>query len=180
MTDVLVSTSADLAADAFCRTRCFATNDASTASVSVSFEFFPPKSAAMEDQLWQTIRRLAVLRPAFMSVTYGAGGSTRDGTFRTVKHIQRDARTPAAAHLTCVDADRNEIHELAESYWAAGIRHIVALRGDPIRGDGDSPSPRDGYPYADALVRGLRGLHPFEISVAAYPETHPEARSAHG
>ena len=112
-----------------------------------------------------------------MSVTYGAGGSTRDGTFRTVRRIQRDAHTPAAAHLTCVDAHRDDIDALAESYWSAGIRHIVALRGDPVSTEGGSPSRPNGYQYADALVRGLRGLRPFEISVAAYPETHPQAKN---
>jgi methylenetetrahydrofolate reductase (NADPH) len=148
------------------------------ADISVSFEFFPPKTPAMEDQLWRTVARLAPLRPAFMSVTYGAGGSTREGTHRTVRRIQSETGVAAAAHLTCVDADRGEIDAIAESYWDAGIRHLVALRGDPA-GGADAYRPRTGgYAYADALVRGLRGLRPFEISVAAYPETHPQANDA--
>lgn len=152
--------------------------------ISVSFEFFPPKTPVAETQLWQAIRRLAIVRPSFMSVTYGAGGSTRDGTHRIVKSIQTETGVKAAAHLTCVDAARAEIDAMAESYWASGIRHLVALRGDAAEGVGSSHPPRrDGYPYdgylhADALVRGLRTLRPFEISVAAYPEVHPHASSA--
>jgi methylenetetrahydrofolate reductase (NADPH) len=175
MTELLVSTSADLAADAFlART---ARPSGSSEKLSVSFEFFPPKTAAMEEQLWQTIRRLSPLQPSFMSVTCGANGSTRDGTLRTVKRIQGDTGTPAAAHLTCVDLDRDDIDSTAESYWTAGIRHIVALRGDAVRGEHPQKSHQNGYAFADSLVRGLRGLRPFEISVAAYPETHPEAQS---
>jgi methylenetetrahydrofolate reductase (NADPH) len=146
--------------------------------IAVSFEFFPPKTPAIEAQLRHAIARLASLRPAFMSVTYGAGGSTREGTHAIVKGIQVNTGVAAAAHLTCVNASRAEIDAVAESYWAAGIRHIVALRGDPPEGLGTySPRP-DGYPHADALVSGLRGLRPFEISVAAYPEVHPQAASA--
>jgi methylenetetrahydrofolate reductase (NADPH) len=153
--------------------------EAADNDISVSYEFFPPKNPASELQLWQAINRLAILRPAFISVTYGAGGSTREGTHRIVKRIQNETGVKAAAHLTCVDADRAEIDEIAESYWAAGIRHLVALRGDPAGGFDATYRPRpDGYPYADALVRGLRGVRPFEISVAAYPEIHPQAASA--
>ncbi len=147
--------------------------------ISVSFEFFPPKSPAMEAQLWKTVERLAPVRPAFMSVTYGAGGTTREGTHRLVKKIQNEFGVASAAHLTCVDASRADIHAIAESYWNAGIRHIVALRGDLPDGARTSNHLRpEGYRNADALVRGLRSLHPFEISVAAYPEVHPQAISA--
>ena len=147
--------------------------------ISVSFEFFPPKTRAMENQLGQTIERLAVLQPAFMSVTCGAGGSTREGTHQTVRRIQSETGERAAAHLTCAGASRTEIDQIAESYWTAGIRHLVALRGDPVHGaDGVHQPGPDGYHHADALVRGLRMLRPFEISVAAYPETHAQAASA--
>lgn len=153
---------------------------------SVSFEFFPPKSDKMQASLWETIRRLAPLNPAFVSVTYGAGGSTRERTHATVTNIQAETGIPAAAHLTCVAATREEIDEIARAYWAAGIRHIVALRGDPppnadgtggLGGTGYVPHP-GGYAYAVDLVAGLKRIADFEISVAAFPETHPEAPSA--
>jgi methylenetetrahydrofolate reductase (NADPH) len=146
--------------------------------IRVSFEFFPPKSEAMETQLWDAIRRLAPVGPAFVSVTYGAGGSTRERTHGLVTRIQGETGIPAAAHLTCVNATCGEIDQIADAYWQAGIRHIVALRGDPPGGLGQvyQPTP-GGYAYADGLVTGLRKLHPFEISVAAYPETHPQATS---
>ena len=148
-------------------------------ALSVSFEFFPPKTAALETQLWEAIRRLALVRPAFVSVTYGAGGSTRERTHRLVTRIQAETGLQAAAHLTCVAAARSEIDAIAETYWQAGIRHLVALRGDPPGGLGEPywPSP-GGYPYAADLVAGLKRRYPFEISVAAYPETHPQAASA--
>ena len=133
----------------------------------------------MKAQIWETIGRLAPVRPAFVSVTYGAGGSTRERTHNLVTEIQARTGIPAAAHLTCVDATRVDIDAIAESYWQAGIRHIVALRGDPKGGVGQAYDPTPGgYAYADALVAGLRRLHPFEISVAAYPEVHPRAASA--
>lgn len=145
----------------------------------VSFEFFPPKNDKMEAQLWEAIRRLAPLSPSFVSVTYGAGGSTRERTHATVTRIQSETGIPAAAHLTCVNATRAEIDQVAAEYWAAGIRHIVALRGDPQGGLGGTYEPTPGgYRYADELVAGLRAVAPFEISVAAYPETHPQALSA--
>ncbi|MBO6782333.1 MAG: methylenetetrahydrofolate reductase [NAD(P)H] [Alphaproteobacteria bacterium] len=145
---------------------------------SVSFEFFPPKSPEMEDTLWDTICALAPLAPAFVSVTYGAGGSTRERTHTTVSRIVSEASLTAAAHLTCVDATRAEIDTIARSYWDAGVRHIVALRGDASDPDaGYTPHP-DGYAYAVDLVSGLRDVADFEISVAAYPEVHPEAQSA--
>jgi len=153
---------------------------------SVSFEFFPPKGEKGEEALWASIRRLAPLGPAFVSVTYGAGGSTRERTHATVTRIQAETGIPAAAHLTCVAATREEIDAIARAYWEAGIRHIVALRGDPppnadgtggLGGRGYVPHP-GGYAYAVDLVEGLRRVGGFEISVAAFPETHPEAPSA--
>ncbi len=149
---------------------------------SVSFEFFPPKSEKMEQSLWQAIQRLAPLSPSFVSVTYGAGGSTRERTHNTVCRIQKETGIPAAAHFTCVGATREEIDTIARTYWDAGIRHLVALRGDPPETEGGvggryAPHP-GGYAYAADLVEGMRKVADFEISVAAYPETHPEAPSA--
>lgn len=142
----------------------------------VSFEFFPPKTPEMEARLWQALRRLAPLRPRFVSVTYGAGGSTRGRTHATVTRIQQETRLKAAAHLTCVGASRAELEHIAERYWQAGIRHVVALRGDPPDGRSFRPVPR-GCANAAELVALLRRRHPFEISVAAHPETHPDAVS---
>nr|MBP6435392.1 methylenetetrahydrofolate reductase [NAD(P)H] [Sphingorhabdus sp.] len=144
----------------------------------ISFEFFPPKSEKMEEQLWDAIVTLAPLAPRFVSVTYGAGGSTRERTHNTVARIAKETSIPAAAHLTCVDATRDEIAEVANAYWAAGVRHIVALRGDPPNAGGTFEPHPQGYASAAELVEGLRKLHPFEISVSAYPETHPEAATA--
>ena len=146
----------------------------------VSFEYFPPKTEAAEDALWMTAKTLSRLAPTFVSVTYGAGGTTRERTHRTVKRIQAELGVPTAAHLTCVGATRDEIDQVARDYWQAGIRHIVALRGDPPAGcdtQGYQPHP-GGYAYADDLVTGLKRVANFEISVAAYPEGHPEALSA--
>lgn len=144
----------------------------------ISFEFFPPKTDAMEEQLWRAFSALAPLGPRFVSVTYGAGGSTRERTHHTVARIASETDIPAAAHLTCVGASKAEIAEVADQYWQAGVRHIVALRGDPPEmGQAFVPHP-DGYASAADLVAGLRKQHDFEISVAAYPETHPEAVSA--
>jgi methylenetetrahydrofolate reductase (NADPH) len=146
--------------------------------IAVSFEFFPPKTEAMEVQLWNAIETLAPVAPVFMSVTYGAGGSTRERTHAVVSRIQNEIGLPAAAHLTCVNATRDEIDAIADAYWQAGIRHIVALRGDPPGGfDGVFVPTPGGYAYANELVAGLLELHPFEISVAAYPECHPQAAS---
>ncbi len=143
--------------------------------VGISFEFFPPKSEKMEAQLWEAVRTLEPLAPNFVSVTYGAGGSTRERTHATVARIQRETSLSAAAHLTCVEATKEEIDQVAEEYWAAGVRHIVALRGDmPTLGQAYAPHA-GGYENAAALVAGLQRLHPFEISVAAYPECHPES-----
>ena len=146
--------------------------------ITVSFEFFPPKTEAMETNLWEAVRRLAPLKPSFVSVTYGAGGSTRERTHTVVTRIQFETGIQAAAHLTCVNATRPEIDAIAEAYWQAGIRHIVALRGDPPGGFDKPyvPTP-GGYAYASDLVAGLKRLHPFEISVAAFPECHPQAAS---
>ncbi|WP_299308594.1 methylenetetrahydrofolate reductase [NAD(P)H] [uncultured Croceicoccus sp.] len=146
--------------------------------IGVSFEFFPPKSEKMEAQLWDAVEKLAPLAPEFVSVTYGAGGSTRERTHATVERIIREARIPAAAHLTCVEASKDDIRRVAEQYWEAGVRHIVALRGDPTTPGGRFEPHPGGYAGAADLVAGLKAIAPFEISVAAYPETHPEAQSA--
>ncbi len=145
---------------------------------AVSFEFFPPKTEKMEEQLWASIEALAPLGPRFVSVTYGAGGSTRERTHNTVARIAKETAIPAAAHLTCVAASKAEIAEVAQAYWEAGVRHIVALRGDPPeQGSHFVPHP-EGYANAAELVAGLKALHDFEISVAAYPEVHPDAADA--
>jgi methylenetetrahydrofolate reductase (NADPH) len=143
--------------------------------IEVSFEFFPPKTEKMEQTLWESVKTLEPLQPRFVSVTYGAGGSTRERTHATVERIQRETSLQAAAHLTCVEATRDEVDEIARSYWTAGIRHIVALRGDPPeQGRSFTPHP-GGYANAVELVAGLRKIAPFEISVAAYPECHPDS-----
>jgi methylenetetrahydrofolate reductase (NADPH) len=144
-------------------------------SLKVSFEFFPPKTGVMEAQLWAAIERLAPLAPRFVSVTYGAGGGTRERTHATVERILRETALAPAAHLTCVAATRDEVDAVAHRYWDAGVRHIVALRGDPPDGTAGYIAHADGYGYAADLVAGLKRVHDFEISVAAYPETHPEA-----
>lgn len=145
--------------------------------VRVSFEFFPPKTDKMEEALWEAVRRLEPLAPDFVSVTYGAGGGTRDRTHEIVSRIARDTALRPAAHLTCAGHSRGEIDDIARRYWDEGIRHIVALRGDsPDRGT-YAPHPQ-GYAYAVDLVEGLKRIADFEISVAAYPETHPDAPSA--
>ncbi len=143
--------------------------------VPVSFEFFPPGDAAMEQTLWASVQRLAPLVPRFVSVTYGADGSTRERTHNVVMRILRETALTAAPHLTCVGATREEVLQIAHAYWDAGIRHIVALRGDPPAGQGRYRPHAGGFDYAVDLVRGLRGVGDFDISVAAYPEVHPEA-----
>ncbi len=146
--------------------------------LTVSFEFFPPKSSEMEEQLWRAVVRLAPLAPRFVSVTYGAGGSTRERTHSTVRRIVQETQLKPAAHLTCVSATGDEILEVAQEYWDAGVRHLVALRGDPPTGVGTDYTPHPGgFAYAVDLVYGLRKRFDFELSVAAYPETHPHARS---
>jgi len=145
--------------------------------LEVSFEFFPPKTAKMEETLWESMAVLAPLSPRFISVTYGAAGTTRSRTHEVVTHIHQKTGLNAAAHLTCIGASQGEINEIAQEYWNSGIRHIVALRGDPPQGSKYAPMP-EGYKYASDLVAGLKKIAPFEISVAGYPETHPEAVNA--
>ncbi len=146
--------------------------------VGVSFEFFPPKTADMERSLWEAIERLAPLDPTFVSVTYGAGGSTRERTHATVARIVRETDVKPAAHLTCVAATREEIDDVARAYWAAGVRHVVALRGDPTGGIGAQYAAHPGgYATSTDLVRGVKKIGDFEVSVSAYPEKHPESAS---
>jgi methylenetetrahydrofolate reductase (NADPH) len=145
--------------------------------IDVSFEFFPPKTDEAEKNLWDSIARLLPLCPRFVSVTYGAGGSTRERTHQTVTRLVRESDVPPAAHLTCVAASKADVDEVAREYWDAGVRHIVALRGDPPAGIGAKYEPHpQGYAYADDLVAGLKKIGNFEVSVACYPETHPESR----
>jgi methylenetetrahydrofolate reductase (NADPH) len=146
--------------------------------IVVSFEFFPPKTEKMEETLWSSISRLAPLQPEFVSVTYGAGGSTRERTHATVTRLLRETELKPAAHLTCVDATKEEVDAVARAYWDAGVRHIVALRGDPAQGAGAKYEPHPGgYINAADLVAGLKKIANFEISVAGYPEKHPESVS---
>jgi methylenetetrahydrofolate reductase (NADPH) len=143
--------------------------------IQVSFEFFPPKTDKMAETLWGSIETLAPLNPRFVSVTYGAGGSTRERTHATVERILKETDLTPAAHLTCVGASREEIDSVARDYWELGVRHIVALRGDPPEpGTKYQPHPQ-GYRDAVDLVAGLRQVAPFDISVAAYPEVHPDS-----
>jgi methylenetetrahydrofolate reductase (NADPH) len=146
--------------------------------IRVSFEFFPPKTPEMEATLWASVERLAPLKPHFVSVTYGAGGSTRERTHNTVQRIVRETPLRPAAHLTCVAATKAEVNEVVEAYWEAGVRHIVALRGDPAAGVGARYTPHPGgYEQTCDLVAGIKKVAPFEVSVSAYPEKHPEAAS---
>lgn len=144
----------------------------------VSFEFSPPKTPSAEESLWLAIRRLEPLAPEFVSVTYGAGGSTRERTHRTVLRMLGETRLAPAAHLTCVGASRAEVDAVIEDYWNAGIRHIVALRGDPPgRMGGAYPGRPDGYANATDLARAITAIAPFEVSVGLYPQVHPESPS---
>ena len=143
--------------------------------IEVSFEFFPPKNEKMGETLWRSVETLAPLGPRFASVTYGAGGSTRERTHQQVVRIQNEANIPAAAHLTCVEATRNQVDEVARHYWDEGIRHIVALRGDAPDGQGTYRPHPNGYANAVELIAGLKRVADFEISVAAYPEVHPDS-----
>jgi methylenetetrahydrofolate reductase (NADPH) len=146
--------------------------------VRVSFEFFPPKTEEMEKTLWDAVARLAPLSPSFVSVTYGAGGSTRERTHTTVKRIIAETTLAPAAHLTCVAADRSEVDGVIHSYVAAGVRHIVALRGDPVGGVGERYAPHpQGYRNAADLVAGIKRIADVEVSVSAYPEKHPDSPS---
>jgi methylenetetrahydrofolate reductase (NADPH) len=145
--------------------------------IALSFEFFPPKTEKMEETLWESVKTLEPLAPRFVSVTYGAGGSTRERTHATVARIVRETSIPAAAHLTCVNATRDEVDAIAQAYWEVGVRHIVAIRGDPPeQGAKFAPHP-GGYANAAELVAGLKQVAPFEISVAAFPECHPDSPS---
>ena len=147
--------------------------------IEVSFEFFPPKTEKMSETLWDSVRTLEPLGPRFVSVTYGAGGSTRKRTHAAVRRIVGETGIPAAAHLTCVEATREEVDEVAREYWNEGVRHIVALRGDaPDAGGHYAPHP-GGYANAADLIAGLRSIAEFEISVAAYPEMHPDSADRH-
>ncbi len=146
--------------------------------LNVSFEFFPPKTEAMEETLWRSIERLKPLAPAFVSVTYGAGGSTRERTHATIARLLAETELKPAAHLTCVAASKAEVDGVVRAYRDAGIRHIVALRGDPANGAGCAYAPHpEGYKNAAALVEAIARSGDFEISVAAYPEKHPESPS---
>jgi len=149
----------------------------SRAPIAVSFEFSPPKTAEAEQSLWRCIKRLEPLNPAFVSVTYGAGGSTRERTHATVRRIVLETTLKPAAHLTCVGSPKAEIDEIVEGYWAAGVRHIVALRGDMPGMSGPYHPHPDGYQSTPALVEGIRRIAPFEVSVSAYPERHPDSPS---
>jgi len=150
----------------------------STRPIRVSFEFFPPKTPEMEATLWSSVERLAPLNPSFVSVTYGAGGSTRERTHSTVSRLVRETSLKPAAHLTCVAATQDEVDEVVRSYWDAGVRHIVALRGDPIAGVGARYEPHPGgYAQACDLVAGIKRIADFEVSVSAYPEKHPDSAS---
>ena len=145
---------------------------------TISFEFFPPKSEVMEAKLWDAVSRLAPLAPDFVSVTYGAGGSTRERTHRTVKRILDETSLQPAAHLTCVAASKAEVDEVLREYWAAGVRHIVALRGDPPSGVGTTFEPHpDGYVNATEVTAAARRIADFDVSVSFYPEKHPESPS---
>ena len=152
-------------------------SESKASTPEVSFEFFPPNSEEMNERLWKTIRRLECLDPTFVSVTYGADGSTRERTHRVVTRIQDETRLNAVPHLTCVAATREEIDAVARQYWDAGLRRIVALRGDPPKGTGDYQPHPGGYAYASDLVEGLKRIGDFDIAVACYPEGHPAAPS---
>jgi methylenetetrahydrofolate reductase (NADPH) len=147
--------------------------------IEASFEFSPPRSTEMEEILWKSIKRLEPLAPKFVSVTYGAGGSTRERTHETVKRIVEETSLTPAAHLTCVAAGREEVDEVIQSYWDCGVRHIVALRGDPPAGIGEKYVPHPGgYADSPSLIEGIKRIGDFEISVGCYPEVHPDAASA--
>jgi methylenetetrahydrofolate reductase (NADPH) len=147
-------------------------------TLELTFEFFPPATQKMEDTLWKSIQRLSPLEPRFVSVTYGADGSTRERTHAAVERIASETDLTPAPHLTCIGASRGEIDDIARAYWDMGVRHIVALRGDPPSDAAAYVPHADGYAYASDLVAGLRNIADFDISVAAYPEVHPEAPSA--
>ncbi len=145
---------------------------------SVSFEFFPPKSAEMEAKLWDSVKRLEPVKPSYVSVTYGAGGSTRERTHGIVKKMAEETKLNPAGHITCVAATRDEIDQVLRDYWSSGVKRIVALRGDPTAGIGTKYAPHPGgYAYANDLISGARKIADFDISVGCYPEVHPDAPS---
>lgn len=146
-------------------------------NIDVSFEFFPPKTDEMEKTLFKSIESLAPLKPKFISVTYGAGGSTRERTHQTIKKILKETNLKPASHLTCIGSSKEEVNKIAKDYWDMGVKHIVALRGDMPASSSNYQLRPDGYQYADELVSGLKEIADFEISVAGYPEKHPEAKS---
>lgn len=151
-------------------------HQAASTPITASFEFFPPKSDKMAETLWNTVQRLAPLSPSFVSVTYGAGGSTRERTHKTVERILKETDLAPAAHLTCVGSPRSEVDAIVKDYWDLGVRHLVALRGDPLEGIGSRYVPHeDGYAYATDLVAGIKKIANFDISVSGYPEKHPES-----
>ncbi|MCK7615802.1 methylenetetrahydrofolate reductase [NAD(P)H] [Roseibium sediminicola] len=153
-------------------------HQAASAPITASFEFFPPKSDKMAETLWNTVQRLAPLSPSFVSVTYGAGGSTRERTHKTVERILKETDLAPAAHLTCVGSPRSEVDAIVKDYWDLGVRHLVALRGDPLEGIGSRYVPHEeGYAYASDLVAGIKKIANFDISVSGYPEKHPESGS---
>ncbi len=145
--------------------------------VRVSFEFSPPRTSEAEDKLWQAIERLAPLQPAFVSVTYGAGGSTRERTHATVKRMVNETDLKPAAHLTCVGASKDEVNHVIQGYWDAGVRHIVAIRGDMPDMEGPYKAHTDGYQSTADLVGGIKAIGDFEVTVSIYPERHPESTS---
>ena len=148
-----------------------------TRPLKVSFEFSPPKTAEAEENLWRCIRRLEPLKPDFVSVTYGAGGSTRERTHQTVKRIVEETSLMPAAHLTCVAHSQGEIRDIVRDYWDAGVKHIVALRGDMPNMQGKYQAPTGGYGSTPEMIEGILKIAPFEISVSAYPERHPDSAS---
>jgi methylenetetrahydrofolate reductase (NADPH) len=149
----------------------------STRKLNISFEFFPPKTEEMEMKLWEVIMKLQNLNPKFVSVTYGAGGSTRERTHQTIEKIIKETTLKPASHLTCVAASKEEVDNIVQNYWQIGVRHIVALRGDMPASSPNYRLREDGYKYASELVAGIKKIGDFEISVAGYPEKHPEAPS---
>ena len=147
-------------------------------ALEISFEFFPPKNDAMAESLWSAVTRLAPLAPRFVSVTYGAGGSTRERTHQTVKRILDETALKPAAHLTCVAATRAETDEIIRGYWDIGVRQIVALRGDPVAGPGTPFAAHpQGYQTSAELVAGIKAIGDFDVAVSAYPEKHPDSPS---
>jgi methylenetetrahydrofolate reductase (NADPH) len=148
-----------------------------TAAITVSFEFFPPTDPEMESLLWTSVRRLGPLAPRFVSVTYGADGSTRDRTLEIVSRLRQETTLPVAPHVTSIGSSRESVRDLARAYWSQGINHLVALRGDAPGAIPSHTPGLDEFRWGLDLVRGLRSVADFEISVAAYPEVHPEAKS---